>query len=197
MPLNTVLLNKGIGFFREELSDGRHYFFRDGSGLEYQICELISIGVGKIAVESGSLEKQFVEGLNPSLQKRIVWVDRVNARNTFLAIMSPIAEELSLDIEDAPFAYKGMENASDGVKNAVLNSFGLYYWILALQNHLQLDLDINSICQSLEFLLTELKGSQSRTNLSILLGILRTYKRFAVDAISLNAFAPPDQVRLL
>lgn len=191
---NRVLLTD-LGFFRRADTEGL-WIFRDGSGLQYQIEELIASGAVEISVEASDMAVEFIKMLPPTLKKRTSIVDRRHkCLKRTQSLIAPIADELSLEIEHGAFRF-GSKTPHDLGDAATTVYFNIHPFLLGIEHELQVEIDIERLISSIQMLREKLRSPASRATIVELEGILGTYKQNSVDSITIKSDASKEHVQL-
>jgi hypothetical protein len=167
---------------------------RDASSWPFIVEELIAFGATDIAIPKISLALYAMDVLPDSLRKRIQIIDKkravLDASNLFF---SPIAEEFGLKV--GAWSLTRMRNIPQNLELAVVELyFNMYTFFLGLEYQLEIDLNIDSIKQSIEVLRSHARDSVSRARLAVLTGVLNCYGPSKVDSIILK---PSSNTRLI
>ena len=137
------------------------------------------------------------EALNqiPPILRNRVW--KINGDNTTLrlkAILSPILRETQVEFDgySATSHKKGDTQAFDAV--ALLALIDLRPFILALENELQVDIDLAAIKERLAVLDAHLSSSEARAHLAMLKLIFGAYEKRQVNELELLPASPSQRV---
>lgn len=192
---NRVLLMQA-GFMRPVKFEDHEGMIRDGSSLAYQIEELIALGAMEIAMEGGPMIEAFRERLSPSLRRRVRLIDDgLNCVQRAIAVMSPIAEELSLEFGHGIIRYK--KSLKREIQDAAGTLFvNLHPFLLGVEYELQVDIDLQAMQSSVHLLRQELRNPRGRAFVSVLEGILATYKPISVTATAVRSMASDELISL-
>ena len=193
---NRVLLNE-VGFIRSVIrAEGLKSLIRDGSALTYQIEELIALGAMEIVLTTNPTHKAFRNTLSPSIRKRVCLIDPEDiAYQRVFAMMAPIAEELDLKLDPGAIGY--YKSLKKQVITATANLyFGLHTFLLGIENQLQIDIDLPALQSSVHLLRQELRNPKGRGLVSVLEGLLATYKPVSIPATAIRSTAADQLIKL-
>lgn len=192
---NKVLLDS-IGFLKKEVDGKTTTIYYDGSGLFYQIEELIALGAMYIAIQDLPYYRNIVKTLPMPFQKRIIYIDPKPSKNTVLALMNPIFKEFNIECRDDGSSFIIREDKSGIASDIPFMQFELYRFFLGLKSQLQIDININKVKQTLAQIRNYSTNPQVRVNVALLCGIFETYRHKTLDSISLRSTASPDLIQI-
>jgi hypothetical protein len=176
------VLFDGAPFFRSS-EKGRK---RDASSWPFIVEELIAFGATDMVIPKISLALYAMDVLPDSLRKRIIIIDKKKAvlksSNLFFC---PIAEDFGLKV--GAWSLTRMREIPEALELAVVNLyFNMYAFFLGLEYHLEIDLDIQSMRQSIEILRAQARNPESRAGLAVLAGVFNCYVPTSVNSIILK-----------
>jgi hypothetical protein len=189
MDYNTVLLPE-IGFLRPLSSSAGTGAVRDGSALEFQLEELVALGVLNVALDFSLMADHFCSTLPTALRSRVVIVNRDGeCTRQFNALMAPVACEFEFDHHDHSAYFPGPGTPQGAVADIAQLMWGLYPLLLGIRHKTQVDLDMFTLRDAVERLRALSRSPDCRGTLSLVSGILATYQRTHVDSISIKSGA--------
>lgn len=159
---------------------------RDASSWPFIVEELIAFGATDIAIPKISLALYAMDVLPDSLRKRIKIIDKkqavLEASNLFF---SPIAEDFGLKIGTWSLARR--REIPEALELAVVKLyFNMYAFFLGLEYHLEIDIDIQSMRQSIDILRAQARNPESRAGLAVLAGVFNCYDPTSVNSVILK-----------
>jgi hypothetical protein len=171
---------------------------RDASSWPFIVEELIAFGATEIAIPKISLALYAMDSLPDSLRNRIQVIDKKRAilesSNLFF---SPIAEDFGLKVGAWSLTRMPEVPVPEDLETAVVDLyFSMYTFFLGFEYQLEIDLDIQSIKQSVEILRARARKPESRARLAVLSGVLNCYGAATVDTIVLKPVADTRQLDL-
>lgn len=176
--LNRVLIER-LPFRKYKTRDGNIGLCVDGSALPFIVEELIACAAGEICVMEQSHVVEFVKTLVPAFQNNIKIVNGSPSFKRSRAFIDPILNEFHLkasnDFSRIQTSKIEDKNTVDAAVNLVLYINKL---IIGIDNKLQLDLDFSRFQDSVTHLRSVAHEPECRARLSIIDGVLSSYKSF-------------------
>lgn len=194
---NRVLLSD-IGFMRKHDTE-RNAMYRDGSGLKFQIEELIALGAVEIVMETYNITEKFIKSLPASIKKRASLIDKKHkCLKRAQSLIAPVANELSLEIPFGNAGYVGYGSKTPDAlgRAATTVYFNIHPFLLGIEHKLQVDIDLEGIKSSIKLLREKLRSPEARATIAELEGIFGTYEHNSVESIAIRSDAPKERVLL-
>ncbi len=191
---NRVLINLGNIPMREWKTDnGGEGFCRDGSFIPYIVEELISRSAYQVVFDYGP--EAFQKSIPKSIAERIGWSSSINSMHKALDYLAPVFEELNVGTNGRAYWPKDRSKDSDyngDLTAAATVASDLESLLMAIDEKLQLDLDLVTLQRSLFHLRNILRSSEGRARIAVMQGIVNSYK--SIDAPGLVALPTASEV---
>lgn len=184
---NIILLDRPP-FFREIDSSTRS---RDASSFSFVIEELISYGVVDIAIPKTSLSIYALDLLPTPFKERINIIDKKNSiLEKALSLSSSILNEFGLKL-DGYSAIRIEKKINNELEHALINVHSaIYPFLLGIEHRLQIELDIDSVRNSISIIRNHCKNKKLIPTLVTFLGVFSTYQKQNLDSIAMKSVAP-------
>jgi len=153
---------------------------QDLSWVYFVVEELIAVGVADIAVVNNSMAHAATSSLPPLLKERVFSVDddrEVERRYTDIVVS--IGAEFGIDFSHHGFM--GVPGEPE-VNDALARMISLYDWMLACRYQLEVSIDLEALRNAVTVLRLRSRSHQNRARLSVISGVLSTYRQQEVDS---------------
>lgn len=146
-------------------------------------------GALDIAIRPDSIAYEFLETLPLILRDRVqVLNDSPNIRNIAQAFMAPILGELDIEPTHEGMVLSHPAKAGEDAENKAATElyFELDTFLLGMRYNTQITLNLKSLKDATELLSDSLKDHESRTRVTVLSAIFRSYTTSSVESIALS-----------
>jgi hypothetical protein len=175
---NRVLIPLGnIPMRGFETKSGRKGAVRDGSFIPYIVEELVSRSAYQVVFDYHP--QSFINSVPASLKGRVDWVDTRESRKRARDYLSPLFDELFVDSDGSGYWIKKDNLDAEDHENLhmLMNIAGsLEKFFLAIEENLQVDIDLASLKNSLLQARNIIRSSEGRARISVLQGLIGSYK---------------------
>ena len=186
----NVILIEGLPL--RKVAEG--HFKVESTLLPVVVEELISRSAINIAIRPGNAS-DLVDELPEVFRKRVQLVDDSLALQRAKALLNPISEEFQVFYEYEVVV--GNATLPKSLDRALARLFfQLPTYLLGMQYQLQVDIDIEEFRKAIETVRGSTRNPDGRAVLATLLGILRTYRKQDLSAITALPRAKPELVEL-
>jgi hypothetical protein len=194
---NKILLPDALPFIRMLVTSTGRAVVGDGSGLQFLVEEFIALGAIEVAVDACSSISNVVGQLPRAYKKRVIIVNkREKVSKKLKGFLNPIADEFDLKF-CPPNSMSGNRKTPEKVLTAAYGlQRSLYWFLMALDYKLQVDVDLTSMKNDIGTLRQLSRNPDSRANLAVLSGILETYNPITYSSLSLHSTAPSQLVQV-
>ncbi len=177
-PLNRVLINIGNIPMRDlQLVNGSKGYCRDGSFIPYIVEELISRSAYQVVFDYGP--DGFKDSVPQALKERVGWINSIPYNQKSLDYLAPAFDELKIATNGSTY-WIDKENSlpedNDNLHWLANINGNLEKLFLAIDERLQLDINLISMQSSLLQIRNILRGSEARARIAVLQGIIRSYE---------------------
>ncbi len=175
---NRVLINLGnIPMRKWKLENGREGMCRDGSFIPYIVEELISRSAYQVVFDYDP--EGFKNSVPQALKDRVGWTNSIPYMQKSLDYLSPAFDELRI-VTDGRAYWVDKEKSSpedyDNLHWLADIASDLEKLFLAIDERLQLDINLISLKSSLLQIRNTLLGTEARARIAVLQGIVGSYE---------------------
>lgn len=176
-------------------------FQMDRNAFRFLAQEVVSQGAVHVVIDSFSSFNKDRELLGTPLLRRVKAVDhRKQTHADVIRILQPICDELKIDLTDtsslmhsfvSPLFAEFLDTSDASRRSLIEASFvlytSLYHLMLGMKHKAQIDIDLAHTWCALQRLRTFCRSDTAQTNISMISGVIRTYKVEAVGEIRAKA----------
>jgi len=170
----------------------------DFSIIPLMIEELISLGACEFALDLHQDEFDYlIQHFPPTFKNRVFLATkaaRVIAQVN--AILEPVFEEHK--INGFTGTSVGLETRHVNESTTVISAlcFGLHDFLLGIENHLQVDVDVELLSSATNIIRTQSRNPRTRANMAVLSGLFSSYQPTELEVPVLRSCAPDRLVEL-
>lgn len=140
--------------------------------------------------------KEFRKHISKSYRNRVDFLEINSAVEKVNAFLDPVFEETKSSFDGYRLLYKSEDNLEDATTYTFRVAKELTRYLLSLEYGLNLDIDVASLTENIQKLISLLSNNESRFKLSVIEGLLNSYGYIEQPALQVRKIAKRESLDL-